>query len=56
MVEVVGDIVEPSQLIVPTPTLANQPVGRNGSMFMSDSFVCYISGGTVYQIAGGLEL
>ena len=51
MVEVIGDIVVPSELILPFRT-SNPPL-KNGAMFMSGGYVYYVSGGAVYYLAAG---
>jgi len=47
MPELVGDVVQPSEFIVPTNDSTNT---KSGALFVSGATLCYISGATVWTI------
>jgi len=50
MVEVIGDVVIPSELICPTSnTVANQPA-KTGALFISGAKLCFYTGSAVEVI------
>ena len=58
MVEVVGDIVMPSELVI-RDHLADgiaMPTGKSGALFMSGAGLYFVAGNKIYDIASGAEV
>ena len=50
MVEIIGDLVWPSELIIPTQS--TPALGKDGTMFISGGIITFVSGGVLFKIVG----